>query len=313
MAHEQHPTALVQSKTIGDGTHIWAFCNVQAGAVIGSDCNICDHVFIENQVKVGDRVTVKCGVQLWDGITLENDVFVGPNVTFTNDKQPRSKQHLSEYPQTLVRQGASIGGGAVILPGVTIGPHAMVGAGAVVTKDVPPYAIVTGNPARIKGYTGENSPRQVQQPIRLDPGREEIPVKGVHWVYLPEIIDLRGALSYAEVGQKMPFEVKRYFLVYRVPGKEVRGEHAHRSLHQFLVCVHGSCQLMVDDGEKRYEVKLDSPTAGVHIEPMVWGTQYHYSEDAVLLVLASDVYDETDYIRDYDEYIDLVKQCPSRS
>lgn len=313
MVHEQHPTALVQTQDIGSGTRIWAFTNILAGASIGSDCNICDQVFIENEVRVGNRVTVKCGVQLWDGTTLEDDVFVGPNVTFTNDKLPRSKHHLDEFPRTLIRQGASIGGGAVILPGITVGPHAMVGAGAVVTKDVPPYAIVTGNPARIKGYTGETVKGQPLQPLRFDAGRPEIPVKGVNWVYLPEIVDLRGALSYAEVDDKIPFDVKRYFLVYRVPGKEVRGEHAHRALHQFLVCVHGSCQLMVDDGEHRCDLVLDSPTAGIHIEPMVWGAQYHYSEDAVLLVLASDVYDEADYIRDYDDYMEAVKACPSRS
>jgi acetyltransferase-like isoleucine patch superfamily enzyme len=147
-----HPNAIVETTKIGKGTKIWAFSHVLPEAVIGEDCNLCDHTFFENKVVLGNRVTVKCGVQLWDGITIEDDVFIGPNVTFTNDPFPRSKQYPESYSQTLVRKGASIGANATILPGLTIGQYAMVGAGAVVTKDVPAYAIVWGNPARISGY-----------------------------------------------------------------------------------------------------------------------------------------------------------------
>lgn len=142
-----HPNALVETCKIGSGTRIWAFSHVLPGASIGADCNICDHVFIENEVTLGDRVTVKCGVQLWDGLSLEDDVFVGPNVTFTNDIFPRSKQPFTLL-KTIVRRGATIGANATILPGVVIGEYAMVGAGSVVTKDVPPRALVVGNPAR---------------------------------------------------------------------------------------------------------------------------------------------------------------------
>lgn len=148
----QHSHALVESNRIGKGTRIWAFVHVLPGAVIGEDCNICDHVFIENDVVVGDRVTIKCGVQLWDGVMLEDDVFVGPNATFTNDMFPRSKQYPDSFSRTLVQKGASIGANATLLAGITIGENAMIGAGAVVTKDVPPNAIVVGNPARVKGY-----------------------------------------------------------------------------------------------------------------------------------------------------------------
>lgn len=144
----QHPQALVESEKIGNGTRIWAFAHVLPGAKIGADCNICDHTFIENDVVIGDRVTVKCGVQLWDGITLEEDVFVGPNATFTNDAFPRSKQPF-ELILTVVKRGASIGANATILPGIIIGEGAMVGAGAVVTKNVPPRALVVGNPAKV--------------------------------------------------------------------------------------------------------------------------------------------------------------------
>ena len=147
-----HPTALVASSRIGEGTRIWAFVNILAGASIGRDCNICDRCFVENDVVIGDRVTVKCGVSVWDGTRLEDDVFVGPDVTFSNDLRPRSGVRLESHPATVVREGASLGSGAVLLPGVTIGRWALVGAGAVVTRDVDDHTLVYGNPARTRGY-----------------------------------------------------------------------------------------------------------------------------------------------------------------
>lgn len=148
-----HKKALLEpGAQIGERTRVWAFAHVLAGAKIGADCNICDHVFIENDVLIGNRVTIKCGVQLWDGLRVEDDVFIGPNATFTNDIFPRSKQYPEKFLQTHIRAGASIGANATILAGMNIGEKAMVGAGAVVTKDVPAYAIVVGNPARIIRY-----------------------------------------------------------------------------------------------------------------------------------------------------------------
>ncbi len=147
-----HPTALVASQAIGDGTRIWAFVNILAGARIGRECNICDRCFIENDVTIGDRVTVKCGVALYDGLTLEDDVFVGPGVMFTNDPRPRSNQWLAVHPRTLVRAGASLGAGAILLPGVTVGRFAMVGAGSLVTREVPDFALVYGSPAQVQGH-----------------------------------------------------------------------------------------------------------------------------------------------------------------
>lgn len=143
-----NPSADVQTGSIGRDTTIWQYCVILEGAVLGSGCNICSHCFIENDVIVGNRVTIKCGVQLWDGLRIEDDVFIGPNVTFTNDKSPRSKQYPESFHQTVVRKGASIGGNATILPGVEIGEGAMVGAGALVTKDVAPHTTVIGNPAK---------------------------------------------------------------------------------------------------------------------------------------------------------------------
>lgn len=147
-----HPLADVKSQKIGQKTKIWQFSVVLQNAMIGENCNICAHTLIENDVIIGNNVTIKSGVYVWDGITLEDNVFIGPCVAFTNDKKPRSKQYPEEFPQTIVEMGASIGANATILPGIRIGQNALIGAGAVVTKDVPENAIVIGNPAFIKGY-----------------------------------------------------------------------------------------------------------------------------------------------------------------
>jgi acetyltransferase-like isoleucine patch superfamily enzyme len=145
-----HPLSDVQSKNIGENTNIWQFCVVLSGAVIGSNCNICSHCFIENEVRVGNNVTIKCGVQLWDGITLEDDVFVGPNVTFCNDRYPKSHNKEWKMERITVKKGASIGANSTILPGIIIGEGAMIGAGSVVTRNIPPFTKVMGNPARIQ-------------------------------------------------------------------------------------------------------------------------------------------------------------------
>ncbi|WP_429049181.1 acyltransferase [Aeromonas veronii] len=147
-----HPLSDVQSSDIGNGTRIWQFSVVLSGARIGKDCNICAHTLVESDVVIGDRVTIKSGVYIWDGVTIEDDVFIGPCVAFTNDRHPRSKIYPDEFSKMLIKNGASIGANATLLPGITIGRHAMVGAGAVVTKDVPDYAVVVGNPAKIIRY-----------------------------------------------------------------------------------------------------------------------------------------------------------------
>jgi len=304
-----HSQAIVESPRVGARTRVWAFAHVLPGAVIGEDCNICDHVFVENDVRIGNRVTVKCGVQIWDGIELDDDVFVGPNATFTNDRFPRSRQWQDALPRTVVRRGASIGANATILPGLTIGRGAMVGAGAVVIHDVPNHAVVVGNPARIVSYVeADRAPLHVVSPGRIEPreGLLETGVAGVRIHLLPSFADLRGSLTVGEHPAGMPFRPERFFVVSRVPSREVRGEHAHRSLHQFLVCLCGQCSVVVDDGIRREEVLLDRTTVGLHVPPMVWATQYRFSSDAVLLVLASAPYDATEYIRDYEEYLRLV-------
>lgn len=302
-----HPQGLCESKSVGPGTRVWAFAHVLPGAVIGANCNLCNNVFIENDVIIGDNVTVKCGVQLWDGIRVDDNVFIGPNVTFSNDKFPRSKVYPEEILQTRIHKGASIGANATILPGISIGQNVMVGAGAVVTKSVPSNAIVVGNPARITGYVGVES---VSSKAIVDNiASKELSnakVKGVTLTRFPVIKDLRGDLTVGEFEKNIPFVPKRYFMVFDVPSKEVRGEHAHRVCHQFLICVKGACSILVDDGENRDEFRLDSVSLGLYLPPMVWGVQYKYTHDAVLLVYASHSYDPDDYIRKYEDFKSLL-------
>jgi UDP-2-acetamido-3-amino-2,3-dideoxy-glucuronate N-acetyltransferase len=300
-----HGSGLCESEDVGPRTRIWAFAHVSAGARVGADCNICDGVFIEDGAVVGDRVTVKCGVQLWKGIELEDDVFVGPNATFTNDPFPRSRQWTEDHPRTVVRIGASVGANATILPGLEIGRGAMVGAGAVVTRSVPPHAVAVGNPARIKGYVQTSaSERRNVAPAADGSETTELAVRGVRVRRFAEFSDLRGSLTAAELPSEcVPFLPRRWFLVYDVPSREVRGAHAHRVCHQFLVCVSGSVSVAVDDGVDRDEMLLDEPTVGIYIPPLVWGSQFRYDRDSVLLVLASHAYDPNDYIREYNAFL----------
>lgn len=300
-----HEQGLCESDEVGPGTRIWAFAHVLSGARVGADCNICDGVFVEGGAVVGDRVTVKSGVQLWDGVVLEDDVFVGPNATFTNDPFPRSREWLEDHPRTVVRVGASIGANATILPGLEIGAGAMVGAGAVVTRSVPPHAVVMGSPARIHGYAGSAPADAPPREPPVTPGTMPLAVRGVHVQRFAGFSDLRGRLTAGEFpGDGIPFTPQRWFLVYDVPSREVRGEHAHRACHQFLICVHGRVNVAVDDGTNRGEVVLEEPTVGIYVPPLVWASQFRYESDSALLVLASHPYDPDDYIRDYDTFLD---------
>lgn len=303
-----HDKAICDSPNIGRGTKIWEFCNVLSGAVIGSNCTLSHGVFVENDVQVGNNVTIKSGTQLWDGVEIEDNVFVGPNVTFTNDPFPRSKKYPEKFSKTLVRTGASIGGNATILPGVTIGRHAMVGAGSVVTRDVPDYAKVYGNPARIRGYVHQRFPNSSRQFVIGD-NPQHFPVLiagGAKIISLTQAIDLRGSLVAGEEGSQIPFSFKRFFVVHDVPSMESRGAHAHKTCHQFLVALGGSVKVIVSDGKNTDEVLLSSPSHGLYIPPMVWGIQFDYEPETSLLVLASESYDDGDYIRDYEEFLKQV-------
>ncbi|MBI5394236.1 MAG: N-acetyltransferase [Verrucomicrobia bacterium] len=153
-----HPQAIVESDRIGAGTRIWAFAHVMKGAVIGSNCNIGNGVFVEGGARIGSNVTIKNQCLIWEGVTIEDNAFIGPNVVFTNDARPRSprldlvrERYATKgwVVPTLIREGASIGAGVSLVCGITVGEYAMVGTGAVVARNVPPYALVYGVPARI--------------------------------------------------------------------------------------------------------------------------------------------------------------------
>jgi len=302
MPSKLHPTAIIETDNIGNNVHIGAYVHILPGAQIGANCNLGDHVFIENNVLIGDRVTVKPGAQIVDGVRIDDDVFIGSNVIFTSAHM--HNEHTSDtYPVTSIQKSASVEGNVTILTGITIGPNALIKAGSVVTRDIPPNAIVQGNPAQITGYVdaARVEARKVQPISDLQP----LSVKSVRLIELPRIVDLRGSLTFGEIGQQLPFTPKRYFVLFDVPSMEVRGEHAHRDLQQFLVCLKGSCAVIVDDGESRDEIILDRPDFGVYLPPMIWGIQYKFTPDALLLVLASDVYKVDDYIRSYPEYLEL--------
>ncbi|WP_375270844.1 WxcM-like domain-containing protein [Sphingomonas sp.] len=307
-----HPQGICESATVGAGTRVWAFAHVLGRARIGRNCNICDHVFVENDVTVGDDVTIKCGVQLWDGTRVGNGVFIGPNATFTNDRFPRSKQYPDDFLPTTLEDGVSIGANATILPGLHIGTGAMVGAGAVVTRNVPPHAIVVGNPAVIVGYCQDQTAEQdgggaagtfdaSGLPAEIG-ARRDLGVRGCWIERLPNFADMRGSLTALECGRGLPFVPERVFLVYGVPSDRVRGEHAHHRCRQFLVAASGGVSVVVDDGTARREVRLEDPSVGLHLAPMTWGTQYKFSRESVLLVAASDRYDDADYIRRYADF-----------
>jgi hypothetical protein len=203
-----------------------------------------------------------------------------------------------------VKRGASIGGNATILPGVTIGQSALVGAGSVVTRDVPDFAKVFGNPARIRGYVHADlgSPSGSYRAAQKVSEQGEILVNGVRLVELDHATDLRGALVAGERSRHVPFDVNRFFLVFDVPSAEARGAHAHKTCHQFLVALGGSVNVIISDGTLSQEIILDQSNFGLHMPPMTWGTQYNYSPQTTLLVLASHPYDPTDYLRDFDEF-----------
>lgn len=208
----------------------------------------------------------------------------------------------------VLEAGAKVMASATIAGQVRVSRGALIKPGAVVTRDVPPHAIVSGNPAQIIGYTTVSAgPAQSSElPASDIHGQVATKVRGVTLHRLPKVLDLRGNLTVGEFGRTLPFEAKRYFIVFDVPNAEVRGEHAHRTCHQFLICVHGNCSVVADDGHVRDEFKLDDPSIGLYLPSLTWGIQYKYSHDAVLLVFASEFYNSAEYIRDYGEFMNLI-------
>ncbi|HLX27877.1 MAG TPA: WxcM-like domain-containing protein [Casimicrobiaceae bacterium] len=304
MTSSVHPTALCESTSLGAGTHVGAFSHVAPDARMGETCVVGDHVHIERAVIVGNRVTLESGVRIGRGTLIGDDVFVGANATFGADAMSRAIDQRA----TTVGRGASIGANATIVSGIAIGEYARVAAGAVVTRTVPANAIVRGNPATISGYVDTRAmPDSNVAPPAMARGAHPTPVPGVTLHEMVLVHDMRGDLSAGEFEREVPFAVRRYFMVFDVASEELRGEHAHRTCKQFIVCARGRCRVMVDDGTTRAEILLDRPNRGLYLPPMVWAVQYQHSVDALLLVFASDYYDPDDYIRDYSDFLAAVE------
>ena len=278
-----------------------ATAHVHDGAAVADSARLGDFVVVYAGAEVGEHCRVRGYTQLWPGVRLEAGAELGPGVTL-------------EAPEDGGRDGivigpdVRVGAGALICRGVRLGQGAVVAAGAVVAQNVPPHAIVSGSPARITDYVqnASGAPAMDWHQRASFPDQPSVVPLGVGGVTLHRfkfLQDPRGDLSVGEFEKEIPFLPKRYFLVLNVPSDKTRGEHAHRECHQFLICVKGSCAVVVDDLEQRCEVQLDSPDVGVYLPPMTWGIQYKYSSDAVLLVFASHYYAADDYIRDYDEFV----------
>ncbi len=236
------------------------------------------------------------GAYVAPGVTIACGAVVGANAVLLGSDGDKSPAHIG--------RDAIIGANATILSGVAVGTGAQVAPGAVVTRSVPPLAIVEGNPAQITGYVDTHPQHPVFEKITAKaPCVLPTRVPGVTYHVLTLAADLRGSLSAGEIDRDVPFAVKRYFLVFDVPTSETRGEHAHIQCKQFLVAVRGRVRVVVDDGQVRQEFALDQPDRGLYIPPMVWGIQYCYTPDAMLLVLASEHYDANDYIRQYDQFL----------
>ena len=264
------------------------------------------HAHLEPEVQLGAGCVVRSGAYLARGTRLGDEVYIGPNVAFADAEAGAAP--------AVVEAGATVGANAVVAAGITIARQARVRPGSVVLRSVPPGAIVEGNPAAIVGYVNALPPALNTRRRAVDDRESRIVttcVKGVTVHNMPVIMDLRGDLTVGEFRRDVPFDPQRYFVVFGVPGREVRGEHAHHRCHQFLVCVRGQFSVVADDGEQRVEVSLDAPNRGLYLPPMTWGIQYKHSPDAVMLVFASDYYDASDYIRSYDEFLAALAALPA--
>lgn len=259
-------------------------------------------VLPESSVTVHPTASIGDDVRFFPGCTVERDAVIDPRAIV-------GALSGTGANSTTIGAGAYIGAGAIIISGVSIGRGARVLPGAVVCESVPPLTIVSGNPARINGYVGLIPSRSVERtPINR---QRKLLVVGASLVPVTSVLDPRGSLMALEYSA-VPFVPQRSFAVMGVPSEELRGQHAHRKLHQFLICLTGGVSVMIDNGEVQDEVRLDCPNLGLHIPPMVWGVQYRYSADAVLLVLASAPYDDLDYIRDYEDFLDAKSALSSQ-
>jgi serine acetyltransferase/dTDP-4-dehydrorhamnose 3,5-epimerase-like enzyme len=285
MSAEVDPTALCEARTIGKGSRVLAFARIGPEVEIGSDCVVGAHTVLEGEITLADRVQLQAGARLLGPISVGPGAVIGSNA---------------------VLAASDPAGGAWA---IVVGRGAVVKAGSVVAESVPANAVVSGNPARIVAYVDGGHEATVREIVLPSAGADvtETEVRGVAIHTLTNARDLRGSLTAAEFSS-LPFLPRRLFTVHDVPSESVRGSHAHRECSQFLVCLAGTLSCLVDDGSAREEIRLANAEVGLHIPPMIWSTQWRYSRDAVLLVLASHPYDPADYIRDYEEFLELLER-----
>jgi UDP-2-acetamido-3-amino-2,3-dideoxy-glucuronate N-acetyltransferase len=271
-----HSTAICLSEDVGQDVSIGPYCVVERGVKLADGASLEPHAYVAANASIGAKASVGAGARIGVACVLEREVTVGAN--------------------------------AVISDGVHLQVNSCVAPGTRVNAPVPPYAIVSGHEASIVGYVDAAADALPNIAGGARESSQSSRVRGVRIYDMREFPDLRGALSVGEFGAELPFIPKRYFLVYDVLSEQTRGEHAHRNCHQFLMCVQGACSILADDGRTRQEFRLDRRTVGIHLPPMVWGLQYKFTRDGVLLVFASEHYDPDDYIRDYGEFSAAVSQ-----
>lgn len=273
--------------------------SLQGGRVsIGENCSISEYAVLGDDIVIEDNVVVDSGCHLCDGMRVGNGCRFASGVVFTRDDGGDGE--TPDQP-IVVSPGVSIGANATICR-VSIGSNAVIRPGTVVTRKIPPNAIVCGNPAKITGYVGTDIVTRQEHTIY----KQDAPYAsrtGARIYNIPKFSDMRGDLSVIEIEQLLPFPIKRMFYTYNIDTELVRGEHAHIRCHQFLISVAGSVNVLCDNGEQREEFILDGPHLGLHVPPLCWGVEYKHSKDNILLVLASHSYDAEDYIRDYDEFL----------
>jgi len=250
--------------------------------------------FIHPAAYIGENVSISEGVYISDIVSISNNVYIGPNVTFVDS----GVQNLSNDP-IIISDQVRIGAGAVIYPGIKVGKNVVINPGSVVTESVPSNVEVAGNPAKIIAFLP-------QRPENLPPLKQGN-VANVFEESYKNILDLRGSLTVIEFDNSLPFIPRRLFYISNVPNEKVRGEHAHICCQQLLVMGSGACTVSLDDGENQQVCHLRSIGDSVYIPPMVWAAQYSFTKDALMLVLASDHYDEADYIRNYDDFYRMKK------
>jgi acetyltransferase-like isoleucine patch superfamily enzyme len=274
---------------------------IHAGAAVSPSCRLGDYVTVYPGAQIGADCELLGFTQVWGGVHLDAGVRFGPGVAL---EMPGAEEGTAIH----LGAGCRVGANATIRRGVRIGEGAVVEPGSVVAQSVPAHAIVRGAPALVIGYveqrrTGEPAGWRHLADFPSAPAVVRLGVGDVTLHRHKLVRDPRGDLVFGECPADIPFDVRRYFLVFGVPSEKTRGEHAHRACKQYLICVRGSCAVVVDDGRSRCEVTLDSPELGIYLPPMTWGIQYKYTADAVLLVFTSAYYDGADYIRHYPDFL----------